>query len=177
MFTHYVADPATLAVFFKLSAAILCGVIIGTERIISHKAAGMRTYALVSMGAALFVIINELLIQRYLAAGVPVNDPLQIPSMIISGIGFMGAGIIVFRETNITGLTTASGLWVAAGIGMACGGGLYVPAFMTTLLALFIFIVLWHIEKQVKKIADPEPLEEGITGPLKKGKAIKAKGE
>ena len=63
----------------------------------------------------------------------------------------MGAGVIIFRDTSVTGLTTASGLWAAAGIGMACGYGLYVPAFMATLLSLFIFVVLWHVEQHVKK--------------------------
>jgi putative Mg2+ transporter-C (MgtC) family protein len=79
--------------------------------------------------------------------------------MIISGIGFLCAGIIIFRETNVTGLTTASGLWVAAGIGLACGAGFYVPAFIATLLALFVFIVLWHVEREVKAISsrlDPD---------------------
>jgi len=153
MFNHLVFDPTTLDIFFKLGAAVLCGVLIGTERIVSHKPAGIRTYALVAMGSALFVIVNDLLIKKYLAGGVNVTDPLQIPSMIISGIGFMGAGIIIFRDTNVTGLTTASGLWVAAGIGLACGTGFYVPAFLATLLALFVFIVLWQLEQGVKKLS------------------------
>lgn len=173
MFTHYVVDPEAFDIFLKLTAAIICGVIIGTERIISHKAAGMRTYALVSMGAALFVIISELLIKRYIAAGMEVHDPLQIPSMIISGIGFLGAGIIVFRDKNVTGLTTASGLWAAAGIGMACGAGLFIPAFMATLLAIFIFIILWHVEREVKRLAasheeDEEVVIEKITKPVRR---------
>ena len=153
MFKNLVLDPGAVSIFMKLGAAMLCGVIIGTERNISHKAAGMRTYALVAMGAALFLIVNDLLIKQYVTAGIGLTDPLQIPSMIVSGIGFMGAGIIIFREKNVTGLTTGSGLWVAAGIGMACGAGFFVPAFMTTLMALFIFEVLWHVEQRVKKIS------------------------
>ena len=151
MLTQFVIDPGAFALFLKLFAALLCGAAIGTERIISHKAAGMRTYALVAMGAALFVIINELLIQQFMATGVGFSDPLQIPSMIISGIGFMGVGLIISRDKNVTGLTTASGLWVTAGIGMACGAGFFMPAFMATLLALFVLIILWHIEKHVKQ--------------------------
>lgn len=156
MLKNIVFNPGAVDIFLKLGAAMLCGIIIGTERNISHKAAGMRTYALVAMGASLFLIINDLLIKQYATAGVGLSDPLQIPSMIISGIGFMGAGIIIFREKNITGLTTGSGLWVAAGIGMACGAGFFVPAFMTTLMALFIFEVLWHVEQRVKKISSYE---------------------
>jgi putative Mg2+ transporter-C (MgtC) family protein len=161
MLKHLAFDPSAVALFIKLGAAMLCGIVIGTERNISHKAAGMRTYALVAMGAALFVVINDLLIGKYIAAGVGLTDPLQIPSMIVSGIGFMGAGIIIFREKNITGLTTASGLWIAAGIGMACGAGFFAPAFMATLMALFIFEVLWHLEQRVKKLSAYDlPAEE-----------------
>ncbi len=150
-----------LDLFIKLFAALVLGAIVGTERNISHKAAGMRTYALVSMSAALFVIVNQLMMNNYLAHGVNFTDALQIPSMIISGIGFMGAGIIVFKNSiGVTGLTTASGLWAAAGIGMACGSGFFSLAAIATLLALFIFEVLWHIERRVKKIADERDGEE-----------------
>ncbi len=167
MLRNFVVDPAAFALFLKLVSALVCGAAIGTERIISRKAAGMRTYALVAMGAALFVIVSELLLKEYLAAGINVTDPLQMPSMIISGIGFLGAGIIIFREKNLTGLTTASGLWVTAGIGMACGAGFFMPAFMSTLLALFVLIILWHVEKHVKQLSPyvEEP------APKKKAKA------
>lgn len=141
--------------FLKLGAALLCGVIIGTERNISHKAAGMRTYALVAMGAALFIIVGELALKYYIDTGLGAFvNPFPIAAAIISGIGFMGAGVIIFRGTSVTGLTTGSGLWVAAGIGMACGYGFYVPAFMTTVLTLFVFEVLWHVEQRVKKVSE-----------------------
>lgn len=154
MISNFFGDSLSLPIFIKLAVALLCGVIIGTERIVSHKAAGMRTYALVSLGAALFVIINDLMINMYLPLGISVNDPLQIPSMIISGIGFMGAGIIIFKDTNVTGLTTASGLWTAAGIGMACGAGFFGIAALVTALTLFIFIALRPVEQEVKKVAN-----------------------
>lgn len=150
MLNTIAADPTTFVLFLKLCAAIVCGALIGTERVVSHKSAGMRTYALVSMGAALFVMVSDILVKRYVGQGYSVTDPLQMPSMIISGIGFMGAGMIIFRNTDVMGLTSASGLWVAAGIGMACGYGLFSLAFMTTLLTLFVFIILWHVEKHVK---------------------------
>lgn len=153
MFHNLVVEPATYTIFLKLLAAMICGVLIGTERIISHKSAGMRTYALVSLGAALFVIVGELAAKNYIAMGLLGINPLVTVGAIISGIGFMGAGMIIFRETNVTGLTTASAFWVAAGIGMACGYGFYIPAFMVTLLTLFIFIVLWHVEKHVKRFS------------------------
>jgi putative Mg2+ transporter-C (MgtC) family protein len=150
MINHLAVNSANLDILVRLSVAMLCGALLGTERVISHKAAGMRTYALVSMGAALFITIGDMVITRYVAGGF---DPVHIMSAIISGIGFMGAGVIIFRDTSVFGLTTASGLWVAAGIGIACGFSLYVPAFIATLLALFIFVVLWNIEQVIKTIA------------------------
>ncbi len=151
MFTSLTIDPEALSIFLKLSAAIFCGALIGTERVISHKSAGMRTYALVAMGAALFVIIGDIIFRQYIGEGFIADNPLQIPSMIISGIGFMGAGMIIFRNDGVMGLTSASGFWVAAGIGIACGYGLFTVSFMATLLVLFVFIILWHVEKHVKK--------------------------
>ena len=131
---------------------MLCGIILGTERTISHKAAGTRTYALVSMGAALFIIIGDMVMKSY--AGIAAFDPFHISSAIISGIGFMGAGVIILRGSSVTGLTTASGLWVAAGIGMACGYGFFALGFLGTFLTLAIFVVVWFLEQQVRKLPD-----------------------
>ncbi len=152
MFNHLVTNPAALDIFYKLGAAVICGALIGTERVISHKEAGMRTYALVAMGSALFIILADMALQMYVQSGLSGIDPFHIPAAIISGIGFIGAGMIIFREANVKGLTTAAGFWVIAGIGMACGYGFYIPAFMATLMTLFVFIVLWHVEKHVKKM-------------------------
>ena len=144
-------NSESLDVLIRLSIAMLCGMMLGTERVISHKSAGTRTYALVAMGSALFVTIGDLVIGRFTTgAGF---DPVHIISAIISGIGFMGAGVIIFKDTSVTGLTTASGLWVAAGVGIACGFSLYMTAIIATLLSLFIFVVLWHVEQGIKKIA------------------------
>lgn len=166
MFNHLAVNPATLVVFYKLGAAIICGALIGTERVVSHKEAGMRTYALVAMGSALFVVIIELILHIYVKAGITGMDPFHIPAAIISGIGFVGAGMIIFRDEKVSGLTTASGFWVTAGIGMACGYGFYIPAFMATLMTLFVFIVLWHIEQSVKNFIWKEEGQK----PQKKGK-------
>ncbi len=142
--------PENIEILTSLFVAMFLGMIIGTERIYAHKTAGMRTYALVSMGSALFVIISKLMTTVY--AGVGSIDPLHMPSQIIAGVGFLGAGLIVFKNSKVKGLTTASSLWVSAGIGMAAGFGEYALAFMATVLTLFIFIVMWFIEQQVKKI-------------------------
>lgn len=135
----------------RLLVAILCGMIIGVERIIAHKTAGMRTYALVAMGAALFVVISEIIASVYTPGGTGFN-PVQIPAAIVTGIGFLGAGLIIFKDSQITGITTATSIWVSAGIGIAAGFGMFSLALIATGLTLFIFVILWFIEQQVRKI-------------------------
>lgn len=135
----------------RLVLAALCGTVLGLERTIAGKHAGVRTYALVALGSALFVIISELEIARYLgqAAGLTL-DPLRIASQVVVGIGFLGAGLIIFRESKISGLTTAAGLWVTAAVGVAAGFGLLALALVATVLTLFIFTFLWLFEKRIK---------------------------
>lgn len=140
----------------RLLIAILLGMVIGAERIIAHKTAGMRTYALVAMGSALFASLSELIGQQY---GLTGFNPVLIPSAVISGIGFLGTGIMIQRQGAITGLTTASGLWVAAGIGLCVGYGFTMLAVIATALTLFVFIVLWMIEQQLKKTHLYEKIE------------------
>ena len=153
-------NSTSFSYLLSLSVAMLCGMMLGAERAVAHKSAGMRTYALVSMGAALFVVIGNTVIDRFThGAGF---DPVHILSAIISGVGFMGAGVIIFKDTSVTGLTTASGLWVAAGIGIACGFNLFTLAVIATLLSLFIFIVMYRLEQLVKYFArknDPDGID------------------
>lgn len=132
-----------------LFVALFLGMIIGTERVFAHKTAGMRTYALVSMGSALFILISKQMIAQYI--GVDGLNPLQLAAQVVVGVGFIGTGLIFTRESKLMGLTTATGLWVAAGIGMASGFGLYSLAILGTVFTLFIFIVLWFVEEQLKK--------------------------
>ncbi len=142
-------DSLTIGIIIKLFIALILGMIIGTERVWAHKTAGMRTYALVSMGSALFVVISNEMVKYY--AGFTGMNPLMIVSQIVVGIGFLGAGLIFTKESKLVGLTTATGLWVAAGIGMACGLGMFDIAVIATTLTLFIFVVLWFIEEKIKK--------------------------
>lgn len=136
----------------RLVLAVLLGAVIGAERVIVHKEAGMKTHALVALGAAVFVLISEEMGKKYL--GFPGFNPTMIASQIIVGIGFIGAGVIIFREkeSRLVGLTTASGLWVAAGIGMASGSGFFNIAIITTVLVLLIFIGMNVFEKPIKRI-------------------------
>ncbi len=163
--THLAIDPTSLDVLIKLGAAMLFGAVVGTERNISHKAAGMRTYALVSMGAAFFMYLAEILTRTYVMVGYQGISSLHVMAAVVTGIGFMGAGVIIFRDKSVTGLTTASGLWVASGIGLACGLGYYAAAFIATLLSLFVFEVLWHLEQQVKRVSSRSQDGGGETTP------------
>ncbi len=142
-------NPINLDILTHLGVALILGMIIGIERVWAHKTAGMRTYALVAMGSALFVLVSEEIVKMYI--GLPGLNPTMIVSQIIVGVGFIGTGLIFTKENKLMGLTTATGLWVSAGIGMASGFGLYNLATIATILTLFIFIVLWFIEEQLRK--------------------------
>ena len=144
-----IALSQNLHIFLQLFIAVILGGFLGIERSIAGKTAGMRTYALVSMGSALFVIISEIVADEYI--GVLNFDPLRMASQIVVGIGFIGAGLIIFKESKLRGLTTAAGLWIAAGVGMAVGYKIYAVAIFVTALTLFVFTVLWFIEKEVKE--------------------------
>lgn len=136
-------------IVLPLFVALFLGMIIGAERVWAHKIAGMRTYALVSMGSALFVLISNEMVNTY--AGFAGMNPLMIVAQIVLGVGFLGTGLIFSKENKLMGMTTATGLWVSAGIGMASGFGLYRLAIISTFLTLFIFIALWFLEETLKK--------------------------
>lgn len=141
----------------KLGLAMLLGMVIGIERILAHKTAGMRTYALVSMGAALFVIISQATAKITLGEGFTDSNIFQIPAAIVSGIGFLGAGLMIWHDHTLTGVTTATSIWVCAGIGMAVGFGLFALGITATLLTLFVFTVLWFVEEYIKKFQTDTP--------------------
>lgn len=133
---------------WSLIAAALLGALLGLERSLAGKHAGMRTYALVSLGSCLFVIIGTLSsLQLSFFEGV---NPLQIAGSIVIGIGFIGAGLAAVRGEGHAELTTASGIWVAAGIGMACGFGLYALAASATILGLIIFSLFLKAENALR---------------------------
>jgi putative Mg2+ transporter-C (MgtC) family protein len=131
--------------------AVALGLLVGAERLFVHKDAGMKTHALVSLGSAVFVLISENLVQKYI--NLPGLNPIMIPSQIIVGIGFLGAGSIMFYGSHLRGLTTAGGLWVTAGIGMAVGLGFYSLAIIVTILVLLILTLVNILEKPIRKIS------------------------
>jgi putative Mg2+ transporter-C (MgtC) family protein len=137
-------------IFLNILLAMGLGMILGLERFVAHKTAGMRTYTLIAMGSALFVTISQIVAAQF--AGTANFDPLRIAAQVVAAAGFLGVGAIFHNKEHVSGITTASGLWVAAGIGMAAGFGLRELALVTTILALFTFIVLWFIESFIRKI-------------------------
>ena len=133
---------------FRVIIAGICGIIIGYERKSRAKEAGIRTHFIVASAAALIMIVSKYgffdLIQEAIAEGVEVKlDPSRIASCIVSGVGFLGAGMIFVQKYTIKGLTTAAGIWATAGIGMAVGAGLYTTGILFTFL-IYIAQVLLH---------------------------------
>lgn len=135
-------------IFCQLFLSLFLGAILGIERNFAKKIAGMRTYALVSMGSALFIITSQLVINASYISNINF-DPMRLAAGVITGVGFLGAGLIFFKEDKLWGLTTAAGLWVSSGIGIAVGFKLYILAIMATILTLFIFTVLWKFETKI----------------------------
>lgn len=139
-------------IILRLVIAVGLGLLVGAERLLVHKDAGMKTHALVSLGSAVFVLVSEAMAQKYI--NLPGLNPTMIPAQIIVGIGFLGAGSIMLYGSRLRGLTTAGGLWVTAGIGMAAGLGLYSLAVIITVLVLLILILVNIFEKPIRKISN-----------------------
>jgi len=137
-----------ISTFLSLLLAVVLGALLGTERTLAHKVAGMRTFSLVALGSAAFVVIGNTQLTQTLAGS---GDSLRIASQIILGIGFLGSGLIIVKDKTINGLTTAAGMWVVAAVGMACGFGLYYLALFISALTLFIFRVLFVFEDKLNK--------------------------
>lgn len=136
--------------FLQLLLALVLGAALGIERTFARKVAGMRTFGMVAMGSCLFIIISELVTLTYLEQ---TNfDPMRLAAGVVTGIGFLGTGLIIFKEKRLSGLTTAAGLWLACGIGMAVGFKLFGIAIFATILTLFNFTVMWVIESKVRTI-------------------------
>jgi putative Mg2+ transporter-C (MgtC) family protein len=126
----------------ELGVALLLSAAIGLERELRHQDAGLRTHTLVGVGAALFMLISKYGFTDVLEKGLVVLDPSRMAAQIVSGIGFLGAGLIFVRRDSVRGLTTAAGIWVTAAVGCAAGAGLLVLAALTAGIYFFITLVL-----------------------------------
>lgn len=120
-----------LRLLLDLLLSVALGFCIGLERKMRSKEAGIRTHTIVCMGAALMMIVSKY------AFGSEA-DSARVAAQIVSGVGFLGAGMIVFKRHEVHGLTTAAGVWSTAGVGMACGGRLYIVAVGATMIIIFV---------------------------------------
>lgn len=138
----------TVEFILRILAAAGMGAVIGLERELRSKEAGIRTHFLVAMGSALFMIISA---YGFEGAQAGRFDVARVAAQVVTGIGFLGAGVIIFQKNSVHGLTTAAGLWVTAAIGLGCGGGLYVLAGVSTLLVLLGLEVLHFALPQISE--------------------------
>ncbi len=135
----------------RLVVATILGGILGFEREISNRPAGLRTHILVTLGSCLIMVLSV-----YGFEGMGVDgaggEPARLAAQVVSGIGFLGAGTILREGTNVRGLTTAASIWISGGIGLAAGLGFYFAAFVTTGLALFSLLILKTVETRMSKM-------------------------
>jgi len=138
--------PVEIELVLKLIVAASLGLVLGYEREVHKRPAGLRTHSLVCMGAALFTVIS----MTFTGNNV---DASRIAAGVVTGIGFIGGGIIFKSEDRVVGLTTAAELWVVGAIGLAVGVGYYFAAAVTTAIVLFILVPLKHIAEEARKKA------------------------
>ena len=135
------------AIVFRILASLIIGGIIGLERGMKNRAAGLRTYILVSVGACLIMLTNQ-----YIYQSTGAGDPMRLGAQVVSGIGFLGAGtIVVTKHNQIRGLTTAAGLWASAGVGLALGIGFYEAAFAAATGIYITLTILQHWERRLRR--------------------------
>ena len=138
-----------LSVALRITAAFLMGGILGWERERRSRAAGLRTYMLVCVGACLIMLTNQYIYQFF-----KTGDPVRMGAQVVSGIGFLGAGtIVVTKQNQIKGLTTAAGLWAAAAVGLALGIGFYEAAVIGGLLIFLILTAVHTLDSHIRKNA------------------------
>lgn len=127
----------------KVLLAIFCGSLIGLERELRDKPAGMRTYMLICTGAALFTMVTVYFTEQWAGNA----DPLRVAAQIVTGIGFLGAGTIMFSKGRISGLTSAAAIWVSAAIGITIGLDMHIFALIVTLIIVMALVLLGRTER------------------------------
>jgi putative Mg2+ transporter-C (MgtC) family protein len=153
---HWLADPAFFGgpgqgtrQIIELFAAFALTALIGLEREIQGKSAGLRTQTIVGTAAALILLVSKYGFSDVLVEGLVVVDPSRVAAQIVSGIGFLGAGIIIFRRGSVHGLTTAAAVWESAAIGMAAGSGLLLLACTVTAMHFLIILGFMPLAKRL----------------------------
>ncbi|EFP61159.1 Mg2+ transporter-C family protein [Erysipelotrichaceae bacterium 3_1_53] len=135
----------------RILLAGICGGIIGYERKSRNKEAGIRTHLIVASGAALIMIVSKYGFSDILGDKGIALDPSRIAAQIVTGVGFLGAGMIFMRKNTISGLTTAAGIWATSAIGMAIGSGLYLLGIVTAVLIVLVQIILHQNHRWLKE--------------------------
>lgn len=139
----------------KLGAAVVCGVLLGIEREVKDKPAGLRTMVLITVGSALYMMVSELL--PLVAEGSDLVlrvDPGRVAAQVVTGIGFLGAGAIIQARGSVHGLTTAAVIWVAAGIGLCIGAGFPLLGLGTTLVVILTIVLLDPLRRWLSRRAE-----------------------
>lgn len=147
MFGYHLSS-IELEVITRLVVAAVLGACMGLERSLAGKHAGMRTYALVSLGSCLFTVAG--LVASYQLTNFTGTNPLQIAASIVIGIGFIGSGLAL-RAEHAAEITTASGIWLVAAVGMTAGFGYFAVALAATVLGLLIFSALSRVENRLRR--------------------------
>lgn len=145
-------EVSTTSSIFKLCLSLVLGCVVGYERKRKGQIAGVRTFALIAMGATLAMILSIYIPQQYL--GLKNGDPGRIAAQVVTGIGFLGAGAIIQMKGSVRGLTTAAGIWMIAAIGMAVGVGMYAVSIVSTGLILFSLVLIDRYEHHARMGAE-----------------------
>ena len=138
-------DAMTLELILRLFASVALGALVGLEREITRKPAGLRTHVLVSMGACLFTMASFYMIP----SGTPGADYGRIAAGIVTGIGFIGAGSVIATRGRVSGITTAASLWIVAAIGLVIGMGNYILSLAAAVLA-FLILRVGKVEREIE---------------------------
>ncbi len=138
--------------------AALCGAMIGLERELKHKPAGLRTNILICVGASMYMAIGVLLMRE---GGISNTDPTRIAAQVVTGIGFLGAGCIIQQGARITGLTSAATIWVVAAIGLIAGAGFPLLALFSAVMVLLTLAALAPIEERVFHPSHSDDFHDG----------------
>lgn len=151
-----------LPLLVELGTALLFSSLIGLEREIRAKSAGLRTHALVGVGAGLFMLVSKYAFGDLLVFDRVSLDPSRVAAQIVSGIGFIGGGLIFVRRDAVRGLTTAASVWLVAAVGMACGGGLVLLAAATTGIHFLVAIGFPHLLRFARPaLREPQVMRVG----------------
>ena len=140
----------------RLVVACLCGACVGVERSRRFKDAGVRTHVMVTLGAALIMVVSKYGFQDIPALEMMKVDASRVASNVVTGVGFLGAGVIFFKGTSIKGLTTAAGIWTTAGIGLALGSGMYFVGIMSAVIMIIAQFILHRVLKSVDSYSTSE---------------------